>query len=55
MAVALFLLEAISSQSLVRQRVFRERLNPLDVYENVEFISRYGITRNIFVQPQEKV
>ena len=55
MAVALFLLEADSSQSLARQRVFRDRLNPLDAYNNAEFISRYRITKNIFVQLEEKV
>ena len=55
MAVALFLLEADSSQSLARQRVFRDRLNPLDAYNNPEFISRYRITKNIFVQLEEKV
>ena len=54
MAVALFLLEADSSQSLARQRVFRDRLNPLDAYNNAEFISRYRITKNIFVQLERK-
>ena len=50
-----FLLEADSSQSLARQRVFRGRLNPLDAYNNTEFISRYRITKNIFVQLEGKV
>ena len=55
MAVALFLPEADSSQSLARRRVFRDRLNPLNAYNNAEFISRYRITKNIFVQLEEKV
>ena len=40
MALAVFLLEVYSSQSVSRQRVFRDRLNPLDVYNDVEFLSK---------------
>ena len=54
MAVALFLLETYSSQSFTRQRVFRDS-NPLDAYDDVEFIWRYKISRNIFVRLEEKV
>ena len=35
--------------------MFRDRLNPIDVYSDIEFIARYGITKCIFVQLQEKV
>ena len=55
MALAVFLLEIYSSQSLSRQRVFRDRLNPLDVYNDVEFLSRYRVTKHIFVDLEEKI
>ena len=55
MALALFLLEANTANSLARQRVFRDRLNLLDAYNDTEFISRYRITRGIFIQLQEKI
>ena len=32
------------------QRIFRDRLNPLDAYSDVEFIARYRITRAIFTE-----
>ena len=55
MALALFLLEVHSSQSLARQRIFRDRLNPLDAYNDTEFIARYRLTKYIFVQLEEKI
>ena len=55
MALAVFLLEVYSSQSLWRQRVFRDSLNPLDVYNDVEFLSRYRVTKHIFVDLEEKI
>ena len=55
MALALFLIDIESSRSLARQRVFRDRLNPIDVYNDVEFISRYRVTKFIFVRVEEKV
>ena len=48
MASALYILELEIASSLRRQSVFRDRLNPLDEYSNVEFIARYRITRYIF-------
>ena len=55
MALALFLLEVNTANSLGRQRVFRDRINPLDAYNDTEFISRYRITRGIFIQLHEKI
>ena len=55
MALALFLLEVNTANSLARQRVFRDRLNLLDAYNDTEFKSRYGITRGIFIQLHEKI
>ena len=55
MALALLLIDIESSRSLARQRVFRGRLNPIDVYNDVEFISRYRVTKFIFVRLEEKV
>ena len=55
MALALFLLEVNTANSLARQRVFRDRLNSLDAYNDTEFISRYRITRGIFIQLHEKI
>ena len=46
MALALFLLEVDAANSLDRQRVFRDRLYPLEAYNNTEFISRYRITKH---------
>ena len=56
MALALFLLEdEYTALSLTNQRVFRDRRNPLDSYNNIEFISRYRITRVIFLQLHDKI
>ena len=55
MALALFLLEVNTANSLAKQRVFRDRLNPLDAYNDTDFISRYRITRGIFIQLHEKI
>ena len=55
MALALFLLEVNTANSLARQRVFRDRLNPPDAYNDTEFISRYRRTRGIFKQVHEKI
>ena len=50
MASALYILELEIASSLRRQRVFRDRLNPLDEYSDGEFIARYRITRYIFTE-----
>ena len=55
MAVVVFLFDVDSSRSLARQRVFRDRLNALDVYDEIEYISRYRVTRDILIQLEEKV
>ena len=55
MALALFLLEVNTANSLARQRVFRDRLNPLDTCNDTEFISRYRITIGIFIQLHEQI
>ena len=55
MALALFILEVNSAISLARQKVLRDRLNPLDAYNDAEFISRYRITRGIFIQLHKKI
>ena len=55
MAFALSLLEVNTDNSLANQRVFRDRLNPIDSYNDIEFISRYRITRNIFFQLHEEI
>ena len=48
MALAHILLENDSSTSLARQRVFRDRLNPIDEYNDVQFITRYRVTKGLF-------
>ena len=55
MAFALFLLEVKSNNSFANQRVFRDRLNPIDSYNDIEFVSRYRITRYMFIQLHEKI
>ena len=35
--------------------MFRDRLNPLDAYNDTECISRFRITRGIFIQLHEKI
>ena len=41
--------------SLAHQRVFRDRLNPLDSYNDTEFISRYRLIRCIFIELHDKI
>ena len=55
MALALFLLGVNTANSLASQRVFRDRLNLLEAYNDTEFISRYRITRGKFIQLHEKI
>ena len=56
MALAFFLLEdEDTAVSLMNQRVFRDRRNPLDSYNDIEFISLYRITRVIFFQLHDKI
>ena len=55
MALSLFLLQVNTANSLSKQIVFPDRLNPLDAYNDTEFISRYRITRGIFIQLLEKI
>ena len=50
-----FLLDLDLSRSLSRQREFRDRLNPIDVYNDTEFFARYLVTKYMFVQLQEKL
>ena len=55
MSLAFFILEVNIANNLARQRVFQNRLNSLDAYNDTEFISRYRITRGIFIQLHEKL
>ena len=50
MASQLFLLQTAIENSIQLQRVFRDRLNPLDAYSDAEFIARYRITRPMFME-----
>ena len=50
MASALHILDLEIASSLRRQRVFRDRLNPLNEYSDGEFIARYRISRYIFTE-----
>ena len=49
-SAALHILDLEIASSLRRQRVFRDRLNPLDEYSDGEFIARYRISRYIFME-----
>ena len=58
MASALSLIEieiGLIESSLRRQRVFRDRLNPLDAYSDFEFITRYRITQYMFLELLERI
>ena len=58
MASALSLLEieiCITEYSLRRQRVFRDRLNPMEAYSEIDFIARYRITKYMFVDILNKM
>ena len=55
MALFLSLIEAETTQSLTHQRILRDRLNPLDAYNDFEFISRYRLTRYVFIQLHDKI
>ena len=50
MASLFVLLEMEIDGSLRYERIFRDRLNPLDTYADVEFITRYRITRPMFLE-----
>ena len=55
MASALHILELEIEISLRRQRVFRDRLNPLEQYSDREFITRYKITRYMFIEILDQI
>ena len=55
MGLAHILLENDSSDSLARQRVFCDGLNPLIKYYDVEFITRYRVMKSIFFQLEERL
>ena len=58
MASALSLLEIeieIIENSLRRQIVFRDRLNPMNAYSNFDFIARYRITKYMFLNLLNKI
>ena len=55
MALFILLIEAETTQSLTLQRIFRDRLSPLDAYNDFEFISRYRLTRYVFIQHHDKI
>ena len=58
MASALCLIEIeieLIQSSLRRQRVFRDRLNPLDAYSDFEFITTYRITQYMFLELLERI
>ena len=38
-----------------RQRVFRDRLNPMEAYSDFDFIARYRITKYMFVNLLNKI
>ena len=46
--------EVNTNNSLANQRVFRDRLIPIESYNDIEFVSRYRITRYMFIQLHEK-
>ena len=51
MAAALILLEDVEARrALRRQRVFRDRLQPLDVYDDVDLYQRYRMTRPVLLE-----
>ena len=52
---SLFVLLEMEIGSLRRQRIFRDRLNPLDAYSDVEFIARYRIRREMFLELHDKI
>ena len=53
--VTILLLEAFTAHSPEQQRVLRDTLNSLDSYSDSEFISRYRITRCIFIELQGRI
>ena len=50
MAAALILLEREERRALQRQRVFRDRLHPLDTYDDTELMQRYRVTRPVLLE-----
>ena len=52
---SLFVLLEMEIGSLRRQRIFRDRLNPIDAYSDVEFVARYRIRREMFLELHDKI
>ena len=44
-----------TATSLANQRVFRDRINPLDAYNDTEFITRMRVTRVIFIELYQRL
>ncbi|XP_064646160.1 putative nuclease HARBI1 [Lineus longissimus] len=50
MAAVYFALEEENRRALRRERVFRDRLHPFDVYDDVDLIKRYRMPRPVLMQ-----
>ena len=55
MVVVFFLFESESNQSLRRLRVFRDHLNPLDAYSDLDYIYPYRVDRGILIELIERL
>ena len=53
-ALALFQTDIEYSRSLARHKVFRDRLNPIEQYNDVEFISRYRQSYKVYFCPARR-
>ena len=49
-AVFVVLLEEENRRTLRRQRVFRDMLQPLDIYDDVELIKMYRMPRHVLLE-----
>lgn len=50
MAAAMLLIDNEARRALRRQRVFRDRLHPLDAYDDTELLRRYRVTRPVLTE-----
>lgn len=50
MAVLNFILRGEFQQNLPRPRIFRDRMNPLDIYDDVDLIARFRMPRHLLLE-----
>jgi hypothetical protein len=50
MALLLLIADEQNQHALRRERIFRDRVNPLDIYDDVDLIKRYRMPRHVLLR-----